>query len=161
MTYERRCDVWIIKMIHFENTGKSGCCTFTLLWQYEAFKRHKTYLFLSKLCLIFAKYVCDYIEINAVHFDILKPSFFLHIYWFLYLLLFDLRWCTDSKANFYLSNALPLRDCLPNLNTFIHPRQGEGIINLKNHLRCVPPTNAAVDVAAEQRLFTKASGLSV
>lgn len=35
---------------------------------------------------------------------------------------------------------------------------------MRNHLRCVPPTTAAaaaVDVAAEQRLFTKASGLRV
>lgn len=50
---------------------------------------------------------------------------------------------------------------LPSLSTFILPRwssQREGIINLKNHLRCVPPTTAAVDVAAEQRLLTKASG---
>ena len=32
---------------------------------------------------------------------------------------------------------------------------------MKNHLRCVPPTTAAADVATEQRLFTKASGLRV
>lgn len=43
-----------------------------LLWEYEACKRRKIYLFLSKLCLIFAKCVCDFIAINAVHFNILK-----------------------------------------------------------------------------------------
>lgn len=32
---------------------------------------------------------------------------------------------------------------------------------MKNHLRWVPPTTAAVDVAAEQRPYTKASGLKV
>lgn len=53
---------------------------------------------------------------------------------------------------------------LSNLYTFILPhnlRQGEGIIYFKNHIRSVPPTTVAVDVAAEQRLFTKASGLRV
>lgn len=48
----------------FSDTGKARWCPdLHLLWQY-AFKNVKIYLFLS-----FANYVCDYIEINAVHFD--------------------------------------------------------------------------------------------
>lgn len=50
------------KLMLFD-TGKARWCPdFNLLWQY-AFKNVEIYLFWR-----FAEYVCDYIEINAVHF---------------------------------------------------------------------------------------------
>lgn len=63
---------WVYKLILFDTGKRRRCPDLNLLWQY-AFTNVEIYLFLS-----FAKYVCDYIEINAVHFWHFKriPSWF-------------------------------------------------------------------------------------